>query len=134
MSDVTLDELHLNPENQDPPEGWYGEEPPETEAEEKLPFATEQLLNAADLLEKGENEQLSLPEIMEAQASALTSIAASVHDLTALLEEELAWRRSQRPVQGTDVEEDEDTASAKKKSAHRSLGPTEDPDFSYTGR
>lgn len=129
MSDVLPEELHPNPENQDPSD--FEPEPPQDEEQESLPFAAEQVLSAAELLERDDDHQLTLTETMEAQARALTSIAATMLDLHALIEDELAWRRSQHPAQGTKVEEE---GTDEQDSAHRSLGPTEDPSFSFTGR
>lgn len=101
--------------------------PPQDEEQESLPFAAEQVLSAAELLERDDDHQLTLTEVMEAQARAFTSIAATMLDLHGLIEDELAWRRSQRPDPEAVEEEETD-------SAHRSLGPTEDPGFSFTGR
>lgn len=133
MSDVLPEELHPHPESQDPPEAWYPAEPPDTDdldegEEEPLPLATSALLNARDLLEREDERAPFVHEINEATALALTSIAATLHDLSALIEDEFAWRRSQRPVQGADTEEPEEDDSA-----HRSMGPGEDPGFSFSG-
>jgi hypothetical protein len=133
MSDVLPEELRPNPESQDPSDfpGFHGEEPPETDDpdEETMPLATAALLGARDLLEPGGNEGPGPHQVSEATALALTSIAATLHDLSVLIEDEYPWRQSQRPVQGTDVEESEPEGSA-----HRSLGPGEDPGFSFSGR
>lgn len=139
MSDVLPEELHPNPETQDPSDfpGWYAAEPPETDdpdegegSEETLPLATATLIGARDLLERDDNEIPTLQQITEATALALTSIAATMHDMSVLLEDEFAWRRSQRPVQGADTEED----SEEDDSAHRSMGPGQDSGFSFSGR
>lgn len=121
MSDVPIEDTNPNPENQ---------EPPETD-EESLPLATAALIGARELLEPDDPGEIpTQSQIHEATALALTSIAATMHDLSVLLEDEFTWRRSQRPTEGTDVEEKEPEAD----SAHRSLGPSEDPGFSFTGR
>jgi len=110
--------------------GWEVVESDEQENEEKLPFAAEQLLAATELLEREDNRPPTAGEIAEAQALALVSIGATLLDLHELIEDEMAWRRSQRPdpdaVEKEGTEEDD--------SAHRSLGPTEDPGFSFSGR
>lgn len=119
----TVDELRAG--------GWTIEETPENEDEEEtLPLATSALLDARDLLQREDSRRPLDREVNEATALALTSIAATLHDLSVLLEDEFAWRRSQRPVQGTDTEED----AGEDDSAHRSLGPGEDPGFSFSGR
>lgn len=112
--------------------GWTITEAPETvnEEQETLPLAAAALLNARDLLERDDNEIPTQAQINEATALALTSIAATMHDLSVLLEDEFAWRRSQRPAQGDETEEDADEDD----SAHRSMGPGEDPHFSFSGR
>jgi hypothetical protein len=97
--------------------------------EETQPLATSALLGARDLLEREDSRPPTTSEIFEANALALTSIAATLHDLSVLIEDEFAWRRSQRPAQGTEAEEESEDDSA-----HRSLGPGEDPDFSFSGR
>lgn len=109
--------------------GWEIEDtPPQDEEEETLPLATSTLLGARDLLEREDGRGPLTGEIAEATALALTSIAATMHDLSVLLEDEFAWRRSQRP-DPVAVEESEENDSA-----HRSLGPGEDPGFSFSGR
>jgi len=106
--------------------GWTIED--SDEDEEKMPLATAALVGARDLLEREDSRPPTAGEIAEATALALTSIAATLHDLSVLLEDEFAWRRSQRPDPEAVEEESEDD------SAHRSLGPGEDPGFSFSGR
>lgn len=109
--------------------GWTIEETGDSEDEERIPLATHALLGARNLLERENNRAPFEDEVNEATALALTSIAATLHDLSVLLEEEFEWRRSQRP----DPSDSEDE-SGEDDSAHRSLGPGENPTFPFAGR
>lgn len=95
--------------------------------EESLPVPTQALLDAVALLRPGGDEVPGPHEVAEAAALALTSIAASVHDLAVLLGDELEWRRHEREP-GTAIEED---VPSQDESAHRSTDLPGGEDFPF---